>query len=224
MPPRQQRATLTPETIQRIHKIYRPCVYGSGYRAVAAKLGISKGAVEKVIASGSSSQHLKKRRGRKRRLNQAEESKIKRRAISHPYETNKQLAARVDGKIRPRTVSDVLHRGNPEITLHRAVDQEPEELTVEWKQTVLRFIKNTLRRTRLDRRIYEDETPIYGNEAPRLGRAPKGKKLYRSRRRYARKYTLHVYAKKSGILYWDLRDKNANDSEIKTVASAAMLE
>jgi hypothetical protein len=222
MPPRQQGTTLTPKMVRDIQKLYHPNVKGSGYGAVAAKLGISKGAVEKVIASGSVSQHLKKTRGRKRKLTQAEESKIKRRSISHTYDTNKQLAARVEGKIKPRTVSDVLHRGNPEITLHRAVDQEPEELGKEWKQMVLSFINNTLRRIRLDRRIYEDETAIYGNEAPRLGRAPKGKKLYRARKRYVKKYTLHVYAKKSGVLYWELRDKNANDYEIKTVASSAM--
>jgi hypothetical protein len=119
-----------------------------------------------VIASGTVSKHLKKNRGRKRKLSQAEEGKIKRRVTTYPYSTNKQLAGYVDDKIKPRTVSDVLHRGKPEFTLHTAVDQDPEELTADWKQKVKSFINNTLRRLRLNKRIYQDESAIYANEAP----------------------------------------------------------
>ena len=34
----------------------------------------------------------------------------------------------------------------------------------------------------------------------------------------------YVFAKKSGVLYWELRDKNANDEEIIEVASSAIVE
>lgn len=224
MSTRKKRELLLPKTIKAIHRLYKPSTRGSGYQAVATKLGISKEAVRHVISSGTVGQHLKKKRGRKRKVSQVEEQKIKRRVIAHPYSTNKQLAAYVDEKVRPRTVSDILHRGKPEITLHTAVDQDPEEITPDWKQMVRYFINNTLRPLRLNKRIYEDETAIYGNEAPRLGRAPKGKKLFRPRKRYSKKYTLHVFAKKTGVLYWELRDKNANDEEIIEVASSAIVE
>ena len=56
----------------------------------------------------------------------------------------------------------------------------------------------------LNKRIHEDETPIYANEAPRS--------------RSATKYTLHVYAKKDRVLHWDLSDQNADTKEIERVA------
>jgi hypothetical protein len=77
---------------------------------------------------------------------------------------------------------------------------------------------------RLNKRIYQDESAIYANEAPRRGRAPKGKKLYRPRKRYSKKYTLHVFAKKTCVLYWELRSKNANDQEVREVVSSAVAE
>ena len=128
MPTRKKRELLLPKTIKAIHRLYKPSTRGSGYQAVATKLGISKEAVRHVISSGTVGQHFKKKRGRKRKVSQVEEQKIKRRVIAHPYSTNKQLAAYVDEKVRPRTVSDILHRGKPEITLHTAVDQDPEEI------------------------------------------------------------------------------------------------
>jgi len=81
------------------------------------------------------------------------------------------------------------------------------------------FINNTLRRLRLNKRIYQDENAIYANEAPRRGRAPKGKKLYRPRKRYSKKYTLHVFAKKTCVLYWELRSKNANDEHVSSAVA-----
>ena len=70
----------------------------------------------------------------------------------------------------------------------------------------------------LSKRIYEDETPIYANEAPHKGRSRVGKPIIRPRSRYATKYTLHVYAKKDHVLHWDLSDQNADTKEIERVA------
>ena len=100
-------------------------------------------------------------------------------------------------------------------------DQEPEELRAEWK-TVARQWLEQVRRIPLDKRIYEDETLIYANEAPRKGRSRKGKPRFRARSRYAKKYTLHMYAKRNGVVHWNLADKDADTKEIERVATEAV--
>ena len=37
-----------------------------------------------------------------------------------------------------------------------------------------------------------------------------------------KKYTLHMYAKRSGVVHWDLSDKNADTNEIERVAREAV--
>ena len=49
-----------------------------------------------------------------------------------------------------------------------------------------------------------------------------GTPILRARSRYATKYTLHVYAKRSGVLHWDLSDRNADTKEIERVAIDAV--
>ena len=49
-----------------------------------------------------------------------------------------------------------------------------------------------------------------------------GEAILRARSRYATKYTLHVYAKRSGVLHWDLSDRNADTKEIERVAIDAV--
>ena len=70
--------------------------------------------------------------------------------------------------------------------------------------------------------MYEDETPGYANEAPKKGRPRRGKPIFRTRSRYAKKYTLHMYAKRSGVVHWDLSDKNADTNESERVAREAV--
>ena len=48
-----------------------------------------------------------------------------------------------------------------------------------------------------------------------------GTPIIRARSRYAKKFTLHMYAKRSGVLHWELSDKNADTREIERVAVAA---
>ena len=64
--------------------------------------------------------------------------------------------------------------------------------------------------------------PVYANEAPKKGRSRRGKPIFRTRSRYAKKYTLHMYAKRSGVVHWDLSDKNADTNEIERVAREAV--
>ena len=52
------------------------------------------------------------------------------------------------------------------------------------------------------------------NEGEHGGRTP----ILRARSRDGTKYTLHVYAKRNGVLHWDLSDRNADTKEIERVA------
>jgi hypothetical protein len=106
----------------------------------------------------------------------------------------------VRDKIAARTVSDYLARANPPFSTKVIQDQEPEELTEEWKAGARKWLKE-VQKIRLDQRM----------------RARRGKPIMQARSRYAKKYTLHVYAKRSGVLHWDLSDKNA-DTKIERVA------
>jgi hypothetical protein len=139
----------------------------------------------------------------------------------NPFATNRDLAAAVGNNISERTVSDYLARAKPRFTAKVVQDQEPEELTEEWKTEAQQWL-GQVKRIPLHKRTYEDETPIYANEAPTKGRSRKGKPIFRARSRYGKKYTLHMYAKRSGVVHWDLSDKNADTKEIERVAREAV--
>ena len=64
--------------------------------------------------------------------------------------------------------------------------------------------------------------PVHANEAPKKGRSRRGKPIFRTRSRYAKKYTLRRDAKRSGVVHWDLSDKNADTNEIERVAREAV--
>jgi len=152
---------------------------------------------------------------------EADEAKLWRTLDRNPFATNRDLAAAVGNKISERSVSDYLARAKPCFTAKVVQDQEPEELTGEWKTEVRQWLEQ-VRRIPLDKRIYEDETPIYANEAPRKGRSRKGKPIFRARSRYAKKYTLHMYAKRNSVVHWDLAGKHADAKEIERVAREAV--
>ena len=63
----------------------------------------------------------------------------------------------------------------------------------------------------------EDETPVVCERSSETRAS-----ILRARSRYATKYTLHVYAKRSGVLHWDLSDRNADTKEIARVAIDAV--
>ena len=120
------------------------------------------------------------------------------------------------------TVQHVVARAKPRFTAKVVQDQESEELSEEWKTEAKQWLEQ-VKRIPLDKRIYEDETPVYANEAPKKGRSRRGKPIFRTRSRYAKKkYTLHMYAKRSGVVHWDLSDKNADTNEIERVAREAV--
>ena len=83
---------------------------------------------------------------------------------------SRDLAAVVGNKISERSVSVYLARAKPRFTARVVQDQEPEELSEEWK-TEAKQCSEQVKRIPLDKRIYEDETPVYANETPKKGRS-----------------------------------------------------
>ena len=73
-------------------------------------------------------------------------------------------------------MSVYLARAKPRFTAKVVQDQEPEELSEEWKTEAKQWL-DQVKRIPLDKRIYEDETPVYANEAPKKGR-PAGTNPY----------------------------------------------
>lgn len=109
----------------------------------------------------------------------------------------------------------------PRFSRKKFSDQEPEEFTDEWKQESRTFV-GKVKKVAQDRRIYGDESGIYTNDAPKTGRGRVGQRLKRKRKRHGKKYTLHTFVKRRRVLYWTLRDKNANDVEVQKVMRSAM--
>jgi len=196
-----------PRVQRRIVAEYQQGVRGYGYIATAKRLQLPVSTVKGVIARAerAGGDPVTPRGHKKRKLSSGEEVKLCRALEQNSTTTNRQLSAVVHGKVAARTVSDYLARADPPFTTKVIQDQEPEELTEGWRAVARRWLEG-VKKVRLDTRIYEDETPVFANEAPKRGRSRRGTPIIRARSRYAKKYTLHMYAKRSGVLHWDLSD------------------
>ena len=198
-------------------------VRGHGLRALANTYQLPIPTVQHVVARATRpGGDPDAPRGHKRRkLDEVDEAKLCRTLDRNAFATNRDLAAVVGNKISATKCECYLARAKPRFTAKVVQDQEPEELSEEWKTEAKQWLEQ-VKRIPLDKRIYEDETPVYANEAPKKGRSRRGKPIFRTRSRYAKKYTLHMYAKRSGVVHWDLSDKNADTNEIERVAREAV--
>jgi len=214
---------LQPQLQRDIAADYRRGVRGHGLRALANTYQLPIPTVQHVIARATrpGGDPVAPRGHKRRKLNEVDEAKLCRTLERNAFATNRDLAAVVGNKISERSVSVYLARAKPRFTAKVVQDQEPEELSEEWKTEAKQWLEQ-VKRIPLDKRIYEDETPVYANEAPKKGRSRRGKPIFRARSRYAKKYTLHMYAKRSGVVHWDLSDKNADTKEIERVAREAV--
>ena len=87
---------------------------------------------------------------KKRRLDSGEEVKLCRALEQNSTATNRELSAVVRGKVAARTVSDYLARADPPFTTKVIQDQEPEELTEEWRTGPHRWLE-AAKKIRLDK-------------------------------------------------------------------------
>jgi transposase len=195
---------------------------GASIGDIAKQRRLPKSTVHAVIrrAELNHGDPVTERGHKQRKLNNRQAAKLLRTLDADPYATNRDLAAAVCDAIKPRTVSDYLARAEPAFSSKVVQDQEPEERTEDWKAAARRWV-DRVRDIPLSRRVYADETPVYANEAPRKGRSRKGKPIFRARPRWAKKYTLHVFAGQTGVVHWELCQKNADTEEVERVAAVA---
>ena len=151
---------------------------------------------------------------KKRKLSPEAEVSIIEHLDHYPTATNVELAQLVNDVVCPQTISKILARANPPFVMRRILNREPAEYLPEWKEEVSDFIHGTLRRIRIEDRIYADESAIFTNEAKRFGRTRLGKPILQSKSRYGKKFTLHIAISRDKILCWSLREVNANDQEV----------
>jgi transposase len=151
---------------------YQCGVRGHGLKAIAKAHQVPRTTIRHVLAraEGKGGDPITPRGHKRRKLDGDDEAKLCRELDRNPFATNRELAAAVGNKISERRVSDYLARAKPRFTAKVVQDQEPEELTKEWKTEVKQWLEQ-VKRIPLDKRIYEDETPIYANEAPTKGRS-----------------------------------------------------
>jgi transposase len=195
---------------------------GKTMQEVADDHRVAKSTVHAVIdrARRHGNDPVTERGHKRRKLVPCQEAKLLRTIEADPMATNRDLARAVGNVIAPRTVSHYLARAEPPITSKVIQDQEPEELTNDWKTACRQWLRRVVK-MRLDDRVYVDESAIHENEAPRNGRSRRGKPIFRPRSRYAKKYTLHVYARRTGVVHWELCAKNADTTEVERVANDA---
>ena len=211
-----------PQLQRDIVEDYQRGVRGHGYFAIAQKHGLPVRTVQHVIARGlrGDGDPVATRGHKKQKLSGDDQTKLYRTLDHNHFATNRELRAVVENKIAECSVSGYLAHAKPCFTTKVVQDQEPEELSDGWKTATRAWLEG-VRRIPLHKRIYQDETPIYANEAPKRGRSRKGEPIFRARKRYAKKYTLHLYAKRDGVLHWDLSGKNADTTEVERVAADA---
>ena len=198
-----------------------PGVRGFGAASLAQQFNLPLGTVKSVLKRAKLHGDPVTARGhRGRKLDERQEARLQQTLDAKPFTSNRDLAAAVGGVIATRTVSDYLARADPPFTAKVAKDQEPEELSEDWKAAARTWL-GQVRRIAMSRRVYADETGIYANEALKRGRSRKGKPIFRARPRWANKYTLHVFATKTGVVYWELCEKNADTKEVERIAAAA---
>jgi len=222
MPPRRYQQ-LSPEQQRALVSEYKDPDSKESIKDVADRYRIPKSTAHSIIdrAERNDGDPVAPRGHRKRKLDQADERKLRRTLARDPCASNTTLAAAVDHKIDPSTVSRYLARMDPPYTQKVIQDQEPEELGDRWKETCNAWLAH-IQAVPWRKRIYADETAIYGNAAPKKGRSPAGQPIFRPRPHWSKKYTMHVFVKEDRVLFWELCDHNANDKEVQRVASWAV--
>ena len=214
-------AVVDPNIQRAIAAEWCPGVRGCGATKLAQKHNLPQDTVKSVLKRVKLHGDPVTERGhRGRKLDERQAAKLQRALDAKPFASNRDLAAVVGGVIASRTVSDYLARADPPFTAKVAQDQEPEELSDDWKAAARTWL-GQVRKIAMSRRVYADETGIYANEALKRGRSRKGKPIIRARSRWSKKYTLHVFARKTGVAYWALCEKNADTEEVERIATAA---
>jgi hypothetical protein len=141
---KRQYEEVQPRVRKEITEEYCEGVRGRGYLAIAKKHQLPVTTVRHVIARAQlgGGGKVVSRGHKKRKLNSGEATKLCKTLDRNPTATNRQLRAGVRNKIAVRTVSHYLARADPPFTTKVIQDQEPEELTEEWKEGARKWLRS----------------------------------------------------------------------------------
>jgi hypothetical protein len=209
-----------PQLQRDIVEDYRRGVRGHGYFAIAQKHGLPVRTVQHVVARGlrRDGDPVAPRGHKKQKLSGDDQTKLYRTLDQNHFATNRELRAVVEDKIAECTVSRYLAHAKPCFTTKVVQDQEPEELSDEWKTATRGVVggrqEDSTAQANLSRRTHPSMRTKRRKEVVRARANP----FFEVRKRYAKKYTLHLYAKRDGVLHWDLSTKNADTTEVERVA------
>ena len=138
---------LQPQLQRDIAADYRRGVRGHGLRALANTYQLPIPTVQHVIARATrpGGDPVAPRGHKRRKLNEVDEAKLCRTLERNAFATNRDLAAVVGNKISERSVSVYLARAKPRFTAKVVQDQEPEELSEEWKTEAKQWLEQVKR-------------------------------------------------------------------------------
>lgn len=217
---------LVPARTQRlIVRKYVPHSREAGPTALAQEFQLPRRTVEDIIARSKIQEDgdpVAPKGHRKRKLGERENKTIK--AIVQ--EDNWRSQAYIADKLRPRvsqpTISREFRRMDPPITRKVPVDQDPMELTDPWKESMQEFVEKKLKPVAFKNRDYEDESPIYRNEAPGRGWSERGKPIFRARHYQATKYNLLMVVSYDRVVHWALTTGKTGDPQIVKFMNSAI--
>jgi len=175
---------------------------GETWRRVTAQFDVSRQDIANWLKLREQTGGLEPRvhTGREHQLTSEDVETLVRCVLEDPHATNAQLAFVVHGKIRPRTVSDYLHRSQPPFVRKQVQDDEFDVGNTRLHQEVVEYW-DTIMDIPWDRRVYMDESFVYTNEAPRFGRGPQGTPIVRQRPRHGHRLTIFQSIRQSGAVH-----------------------
>lgn len=154
-------------------------------RQIETAFGVPKSTIADWVIMAEEGESLQSpgRRGRKRKLSSAEVATISAALEDDAYASNKDLAKRVGNKIAPCSVSRYLKRATPPFTEKEVRDDQNSSSSPAILQAGLNFYRQ-VSSVPLATRVYEDESFLYDNEAPKQGRSRRGERINRRRKRH----------------------------------------
>lgn len=190
---------LRPQLQRDIAADYRRGVRGHGLRALANTYQLPIPTVQHVVARATrpGGGPVAPRGHKRRKLNEVDEAKLCRTLERNAFATNRDLAAVVGNKFSERSVSVYLARAKPRFTAKVGQDQEPEELSEEWKTEAKQWLEQ-VKRIPLDKRIYEMKPRSMQTRLQRKA-APAGANPYFAQGRGMQKNTRCICMQKEAV-------------------------
>lgn len=153
--------------------------------------------------------------GRKRKLAEAEINVVLEELDRNPSASNKRLAQLVGEKVVPQSISNYIKYQEIPYTSKKYQDDDPNCFKMQTIQTSREFLMS-IESIAMNRRIYQDESYLYDNESPSKGRAPKGKRIPRKKKRRGKRYPFAIAISENGLLHDPILQKESfNDSSFK---------